>query len=255
MGLVMTRNLLGAVFLSVFLLEPASSIVVRHDVPDSKYRVERDRFPATAFFHLGGVFGHGTGTLIHPQWVLTAAHLGRGLKAGGRVTVGEKDYRIKRSIVHPDFSWKPFKADLALVELDRRVEGIEPAQIYKDEDELGQHIWFVGAGRTGDGQNSLADDDHKIRAAQNTVTEVRERWLVFQFNQPPEGLPLEGISGPGDSGGPAYLERSGKWYTLGVSSWQDSSKQGNRQGVYGVFEYYTRVSSFADWVHETISAE
>lgn len=61
---------------------------------------------------------------------------------------------------------------------------------------------------------------------------------------------LEGISGPGDSGGPAFLEIDGVIFLAGVSSWQDNRAQGGRQGVYGVLEYYARVSSYVGWIDE-----
>jgi secreted trypsin-like serine protease len=76
---------------------------------------------------------------------------------------------------------------------------------------------------------------------------VVERLLVFRFDAPPGGTDLEGISGPGDSGGPALIERDGRWQVIGVSSGQDANAT-SREGVYGVTEYYTRVSSYLSWL-------
>jgi hypothetical protein len=75
--------------------------------------------------------------------------------------------------------------------------------------------------------------------------------LRFTFDSPDSSnaTDLEGISGPGDSGGPAYIKRDGILYVIGVSSGQDSRpSKTHKQGSYGVFEYYVRVSHFSDWI-------
>ncbi|CAM4134311.1 Trypsin-like serine protease [Stenotrophomonas indicatrix] len=47
----------------------AGAIVIRDDVDDGRYRIERSDFPA-----LADMPGEGHGVLIAPRWVLTAAH-------------------------------------------------------------------------------------------------------------------------------------------------------------------------------------
>lgn len=90
--------------------------------------------------------------------------------------------------------------------------------------------------------------DRVLRATNNVVDRAVESFLVFDFDAPPDGADLEGISGPGDSGGPAYLVKpDGTIFVAGVSSGQDSRKTG-KEGVYGVTEYYARVSSYAGWI-------
>jgi len=66
---------------------------------------------------------------------------------------------------------------------------------------------------------------------------------------------LEGISGEADSGGPAYIELEGVLFTIGVSSHQDARPAGRKRGTYGVLEYYSRVSYFADWIREVLAPE
>ncbi|HBZ39023.1 MAG TPA: serine protease, partial [Balneola sp.] len=63
-----------------------------------------------------------------------------------------------------------------------------------------------------------------------------------------DALPLEGISGPGDSGGPALWFDGDQAYILGVSSHQNGRGMGKPEGVYDVYEFYTRVSEFTDWI-------
>ena len=80
---------------------------------------------------------------------------------------------------------------------------------------------------------------------------INDTWLTFEFTAPPGGTPLEGISGPGDSGGPALIERDGKYLVAGVSS--GNSGGDGEHCRYGTTEYYARVSTSADWIRTTIS--
>jgi secreted trypsin-like serine protease len=61
---------------------------------------------------------------------------------------------------------------------------------------------------------------------------------------------LEGISGPGDSGGPALIGRNNELYIVGISSNQEG--EGHKKGTYGVIEYYTRISSYYNWLVKTM---
>ena len=47
----------------------ANGVVIRADVDDSNYRIDRSAFPA-----LADMPGEGHGVLIARKWVLTAAH-------------------------------------------------------------------------------------------------------------------------------------------------------------------------------------
>ena len=83
-------------------------------------------------------------------------------------------------------------------------------------------------------------------------TAVTQSDLRFVFEQGQNGLELEGVSGNGDSGGPAYLKKYDGYYLLGVSSRVDSWFKD--VGEYGVKELYTRVSSHADWIDQVMAA-
>ena len=93
-----------------------------------------------------------------------------------------------------------------------------------------------------------------MRAATNRVERAEGSLLQFRFDAPgdPGATELEGISGPGDSGGPAYAETDGVRYVIGVSSAQDSRPADRKVGRYGVLEFYARVSHFADWIERTM---
>src|SRR5690606_7852173 len=100
------------------------------------------------------------------------------------------------------------------------------------------------------GRDGLVVDDGKNRGATNTVSETTSYNLVFLFDGPDTATRLEGISGPGDRGGPAFLDIDGVLYVIGVSSHQ--RRNGFKEGHYGVNEYYARVSTHYSWIREII---
>ena len=195
----------------------------------------------------------GAGTLIAPAWVLTAAHAAKLMKpVSHQVKIGGQPYEIVRTILYPGGG--EGKDDVALLELAKPVKDIVPIAIYELRDEaIDSVVTFVGQGFTGDGRTGPAQRDGLRRGATNKIAAVKQNWLIFTFDAPPEGTELEGISGPGDSGGPALMTIHGKVFVVGISSGQDSRATG-KEGVYGVTEYYVRVSSYADWIKNTMNA-
>jgi hypothetical protein len=63
---------------------------------------------------------------------------------------------------------------------------------------------------------------------------------------------LEGVSGPGDSGAPAYITIGGRLFVAGIGS---RSRDTNRDGIepaYGDEDLYSRVSLYEKWIKETL---
>jgi len=90
--------------------------------------------------------------------------------------------------------------------------------------------------------------------------------LAFDFDKPdtPNVLPLEGINGPGDSGGPMFLSTSDGVKIAGVSSYSSCAteeldkqvEKGERaMQLYDTIEHYTRVSNHVDWLNSIIDKE
>ena len=238
-------RVLLALVLSLLSVTGAAAIVVRHDRDDAKYRELGERFPAVASFGRAGA-----GALIAPHWVLTAAHVAAGLRQAATIEFGGRVYTVERVILHP--AWKDMgPADIALVKLTGPVEGVTPLRIYSGRDEAGKTIVFVGHGGTGTGLTGpRRPEDGLKRGATNVIDRVDDDWLYFTFDEPPAGTDLEGISGPGDSGGPAILERNGIAEILGVSVYGQPGTRG--RGTYGAREGYTRVSTHVAWVRDVM---
>jgi len=143
--------------------------------------------------------------------------------------------------------------DIGLIKLATPVKEIVPIPVYKDADEVGKQVIFVGRGGTGTGLTGPIHEDRQKRGATNTVESVEREWLHFTFHEPAAATDLEGISGPGDSGGPAFIQKSGKTYVAGLSVWGQPGKNG--RGTYGAQEGYTRVSSYSGWIRDTLSGK
>lgn len=266
----MRRSLLLAL---LAICSAANALVIRHDRDDSAYRVVAAEFPA-----LVDLPGEGHGVLIAPRWVVTAAHAVSWQAAIASVVVNGVAHDVQRLVVHPGYR-KPSSDlihqvmatgdatllrvmlassdDIALIELMRPVEGVSPVALYRNSDELGKVAKLLGKGATGTGANGYGEHAaHRteLRRAFNTITSADGRWFCFVFDAPPSGVPLEGIAGSGDSGGPALIEVDNRWLLAGMPSW--ASAQGNvvtsPQGLYGQTSCNVRISHYAHWIDATI---
>ena len=117
-----------------------------------------------------------------------------------------------------------------------------------------------GARRAGEGRGVC-----RSRGG-GTVDHVDEALIGFTFNAPeePPVTVLERISGPGDSGGPAFLcaelsldamgrlACTGERPLVGISAFQFSDDTPFQEGIYGVQERYARVSSHMEWLTGTM---
>lgn len=244
----------------ILLIVSASSqaIIIRHDVADLNYRQLAEKDNSTVTF-IGAYKGKdivvGTGSIISDRWIVTAAHVANQLSSNEKVQFKDSFYQIEKIIRHPLWKDQQFPNDIALVKLVSVIENATVAKLYHSSKEVGQIARFVGRGDFGTGATGVAGADKALRAAHNLVSAVQEQWLQFVFDSGKDALSLEGISGPGDSGGPAYIYPAGSVCLIGVSAWQNAESTGWAEGRYGVVENYSRISHFRSWIEQTMVKE
>ncbi|WP_213864270.1 MULTISPECIES: trypsin-like serine protease [Enterobacterales] len=229
---------------------PASAIVVRHDVTDKKYNADATDFAPLATLYVDGAHG----SLIKPDWIVTAAHATFCISPGSYLRLNNGYHKVESVFVHKDY--QPSKShDIALIKLVNPINDVKPANLYEQTNELAKITWFIGVGGTGNGLTGQIVDNYEnggvLRKAQNQIEQAEGPLLKFKFDRDDVALPLEGVSGSGDSGGPAYSTIDGTHYLLGISS----RVEGGDIGEYGVMEVYSRVSFFTSWIEKITAGE
>lgn len=265
----------GPLIAVVFLLSagviavPAQAIVVRDTQDDSLYRSLGSSSPYDSVGRFTGTTNNScflaSGTLIAPDWVLTAAHVVDNAK-NLTFSIGGEVYQVDRKVVYPGWNGDLWAGcDIGMVHLAKPVDNVKPAQLYTGCGELNHADTVVGFGKTGTGLIGDTTSDGVKRGAQNVVTEIdNQRVLLADFSKPlPAGavplgfshaLPLEGLIAPGDSGGGLFITTPTGVFLAGVNSFIGSDF-GQPRSVYGNFSGHTRVSAFSDWIESRIRGE
>jgi hypothetical protein len=240
----------SSLVIAVFMMDLVTThaVSIRHDRTDADALKLGERFSPA-----GRVLPDGGCTLVAPTWAVTAAHVASGLAPGNQIEFGQRRYPIKRVVIHPEGAapmGRPPEVDLALIELAEPVTGIAPALLYDGTGELGRTVVIVGYGDYGLAGKGFQRADGRRRAVTNVVDDAGPRRIFMRFDAPPNGSQFEGVGGPGDSGGPAFIEQNGRLYLAGVSS----ASMDGKPGTYGVVDVYTRVGTYKAWIERTMQA-
>ena len=260
---------LGLAILAGLFVRPAMAIVVQDEQSDLLYRALGSSSP---FESVGRITGKtssagflASGTLVAPDWVLTAAHVVDDAKSL-TFSIGGQIYQVDRTVPYPGWNkdlWSGY--DIGLAHLTKPVGNIAPAQLYTGSAELNHADTVVGFGKTGTGTRGDTKCDGVKRAAQNVISEIEnKRLLVADFQNPqPRSVfslssqrspPLGGLIAPGDSGGGLFITTPTGTYLAGVNSFIGSDF-GAPRSIYGNFSGHTRVSAFHDWIEAEIRGD
>lgn len=258
----------AAVLLAPFAA-PAYSGTIRDDRSDSLYL---GLGAAPEYASVGRVDGAtrrysflASGTLIAPDWVLTAAHVVKDATSLN-FTVGGTTYTGTSWVAHKEFKNRRLGAgyDIGLIHLDAPVENITPATRYTGYDELGNVATAVGYGTTGTGLTGAITMDFQKRAGLNMVDnfyhtlESTPNIILMDFDQPGDPyessfgsalpLDLEYLCAPGDSGGGLFADLGFGEELIGVHSFGWGLLDGDPNADYGDASGDTRVSVFNSWI-------
>ena len=244
----------------------------------------------------GGYYGTGV-LLFDGRAVLTAAHLvshnGLGATVAFETASGSKRLPVTKVVIHPDYDSTDINNDLALVWLSETAPvAANRYDLYRGSDELGQAFTMVGYGQAGTGAtgaDSRSVDAVRLQASNRFDAEATALkaalgasmdwtpWpgtqLVADFDdgtmahdalgriigRRDAGLGLdEGLIGPGDSGGPAFLggqiagvaSYTARLTTSGGSPDIDSLINSS----FGEVAAWTRVSAYQAWIDQNLRA-
>lgn len=247
--------------------------MILDEISDSLYTNYGSRFASV------GKIGTASGTLIAPNWVVTAGHV-----AIGNFTIGGNTYAAAEMIKHPQFlangSNVGYGYDIAVMRLSTPVVGIAPSPFYIGNGELGAMLSITGYGETGVGSTGQSSNPGTLRGGTNIADELmsfsngpggqvgaQNAVLLSDFDalasRDPSGsfntlgtrtaTDLEYHLAIGDSGGGVFIQENGTWYLAGVNSFVASQRDWTGSGNtlpfgYGAVSGFTRVSSFKDFI-------
>ena len=98
----------------------------------------------------------------------------------------------------------------------------------------------------------FTQEAYPLRKYENVITEAKDQWLRFTFEEGPDALPLEGTIGSGDIGFAVVIYQDATPILVGFAAWREM--EGNLEeytfGKYDSTAVLTRVSYFNEWISD-----
>lgn len=200
------------------------------------------------------------GSVIAPNWILTAAHCvadGTQEDAVSQATfyrVQGLRAKILKVIAHPQFNSDTLENDVALLKVDTALPdgSVVPIAAANIDIPDQSSVYVTGWGAIFEGgPTSEILRVAKMPLVANSVCNAPESYNdKIKSGMMCAGYRDGGLdSCQGDSGGPAVVMEDGKPLLAGVVSFGEGCARKLKYGV------YTRVSSYADWIRQTITTQ